>query len=438
MEVARHGRWWEDYPRLTRGLVSLMLLGSMAGIVVPAGINWDFGNFYDAGRRILAGETHQLYLPTSLVAGTPPQATTGFWGTPLSAYLYVPIALFPPLPAMMFFKVQTAFFNIGGLLLLYRHNLRFVDERDRTSGQYAALFALVSLAYQPLWTAFRTGGQTTPMVFFLLALALIAASSGRQLQSAIWFVCAVMIKPVLITALGVFVLLAGLRYLRYTVVLFAGLGVASLAVLGWPIHQEFLELMVKGVNKSVPWMYNSGLGTTVESLKLLTAPDSWPRTHVRLLDAINAGARLAAALTCAWILYRGRERAWSGNARRHFYFLVALSVWALLGHIIYEAYLSFLFLPLIYALAARRHFSVTARRLVAAIFALALFQNIVWVHLLVYLVDVTTTLEVLAISLFKSAPLILYFTWLAYAHDDLLNSYDTDAWRSPPGLVPAG
>src|SRR5688572_27622302 len=72
----------------------LMAIGCAVGIIVPAGIGWDFANFYDAGRRVASGQAADLYNPDNLIAGQPPQGSTGFFGAPLSALFYVPLAWF--------------------------------------------------------------------------------------------------------------------------------------------------------------------------------------------------------------------------------------------------------------------------------------------------------------------------------------------------------
>ena len=38
--------------RLTAAAVLLIAIGNVVGIVVPAGVGWDFANFYDTGRRV--------------------------------------------------------------------------------------------------------------------------------------------------------------------------------------------------------------------------------------------------------------------------------------------------------------------------------------------------------------------------------------------------
>ena len=421
--------WWRNPVIQTRVLVSALLAGCVVGIVVPAGINWDFGNFYDAGRRILAGESHNLYVPKSPIAGESPHSVLGFYGTPLTAFLYVPIGILPPLWAMMFFKCQTAAFNLGALAILYTYHRRFVDASELTTGRYAAMFALVSLTFQPIWTAFRTGGQTTPMVFFFLTLSLLTITKGRLTVSALCFATAVMIKPVLITAVPVLCLLAGTRYLIAMIAIFGVAGLTSLVVFGWQVHLDFLDLMMRtSTGRYVTWFYNSSLLVVLDNLRNLAQPGSWPKQHQGLLDVVRVTIRVTVAAMCVWIAYQSRSQPWHTRARLHFAFVCALLFWAFLTHILYEAYLTFLFIPLAYALAARRHFSRGAVRLIAVIFALCFWQNVVWADLLRYFVTIDSVAGLFAIGLFKGGPVILLFVWFVRYYRELFDSYRDEVW----------
>src|SRR5687767_13195777 len=98
----------DTYKHWTWLFMGLIGAGCLVGIAVPAGLGWDFANFYDAGRRIAAGQVVDLYSPASPIAGQPPQGSTGFFGAPLSAVLYLPLAPFPARTALVLFKIQNA------------------------------------------------------------------------------------------------------------------------------------------------------------------------------------------------------------------------------------------------------------------------------------------------------------------------------------------
>ena len=54
-------------------------IGVAVGIIIPAGLGWDFAVFYDAGRRALHGQFRDLYDPFSAIAGKRPQGEMRFW-----------------------------------------------------------------------------------------------------------------------------------------------------------------------------------------------------------------------------------------------------------------------------------------------------------------------------------------------------------------------
>ena len=114
--------------RLTVAAVLLIAIGNIVGIVVPAGAGWDIANFYDTGRRVAAGEVGNLYDPGTPIAGQPPQGELGFYGTPLSAYLFVPLAGLSPRWALVAFKVENAAALLLALGLLFTFHRRLVDQ----------------------------------------------------------------------------------------------------------------------------------------------------------------------------------------------------------------------------------------------------------------------------------------------------------------------
>src|SRR5215467_6445484 len=146
------------YTRLTALCIALILTGCIVGIVVPAGSGWDFANFYDTGRRAAAGHIQDIYHPDRLIKGEAPQGSMAFWGAPVSAWLYAPLSYVPPHWALVLFKIQNTLACYAALWLLYIHNRQFVDPTPVAQAKFAALFAFLSLLYQPLWTMYRVGG----------------------------------------------------------------------------------------------------------------------------------------------------------------------------------------------------------------------------------------------------------------------------------------
>src|SRR5262245_13972372 len=147
--------------RWTSGFIVAIVIGCLIGIIVPAGLGWDFANFYDAGRRIAAGQAADLYSPQSAIEGQPAQGSTGFFGTPISAFFYVPLAFFPAKIALILFKIENALAFAAIFVLLLKFYRRFVTGTPLEQARFTAIFAFLFLIFQPFWTIFRVGGQTT-------------------------------------------------------------------------------------------------------------------------------------------------------------------------------------------------------------------------------------------------------------------------------------
>src|SRR5436190_10042795 len=128
----------DEGPRLHRRLTvvfsALIVVGTLAGILIPAGPGWDFANFFDTGRRVAARQIGDLYNPDSLIAGERPQGKLGFYGTPVSALLYAPLGFLKPSWAMIAFKIQSTLAYFAALILIYRFNRRFAE--NSVAGQW--------------------------------------------------------------------------------------------------------------------------------------------------------------------------------------------------------------------------------------------------------------------------------------------------------------
>ncbi|MGH9901000.1 MAG: glycosyltransferase 87 family protein, partial [Pyrinomonadaceae bacterium] len=239
--------------KLTALFLLLLLAGATAGVVVPAGPGWDFANFYDTGRRVAAGQVTDIYDPETLIDGERPQGDMRFWGTPVSALLYAPLGYLQPLTALAVFKIQNTLALFAALVLLYLHNRKFVDDTPEAQWRFAALFAFLCLVFQPFWTIYRVGGQTTPTVFLLLVLGLLCHARSKVFLSALCVVAAVLIKPAFVTVLALLALISGLRFAGGTAVVLLASGLVSLATVGWAVHEDFLTLMLKGTSAPFPW-----------------------------------------------------------------------------------------------------------------------------------------------------------------------------------------
>ena len=431
--AAEHSR---TYQHLTAIFVGLMLAGCIVGIAVPAGLGWDFANFYDAGRRVAAGQIDDLYTPESLIRGEAPQGTTGFWGAPLSALLYVPMSWFPAETALVLFKIQNVLAFFAAFWVLFLFCEAFVPDEQSARWRFAATFAFLCLIYQPFWTVFRVGGQTTPTVLLLLTLALVFHTNARLWASAVAVVTATLIKPALIPALLFLASVSGFSYLRRMVLVLCAVSLISLALMGWPVHLSFLNLTRGAVRFTYPWYYNSSLYILIDNLRAAIGPTAEAGFFKLLLGGLTYGVQAAALAGVSYLTVKSRSERWPAGARRHFDFVMAITFFLLWSVTLWEHYLAVLFLPIVYVVASRQYFSKGALDLVAAIFVLSVGQNLILTDFLRAHFAFDSLAALLGIGLFKSGPLILMAIFLWRHHQELFRSYGAPAWERGASMQP--
>ena len=416
-----------------------MGIGCAVGVAVPAGLGWDFANFYDAGRRVAAGQVEDLYNPRSLIAGQPPQGLTGFFGAPLSALFYVPLAGFDPRAALVLFKIQNVLAFAVTFIVLFRFSRAFVPGGRVEQLRFAALFVSLCLLFQPFWTIFRVGGQTTPTVLMLLAIGLTQHTQGRFWGSAIVVVIASLIKPALGPALLVLGAVSGWPFLWRLVATLAAAGCLSLALVGWPAHAAFLDLMQRSAGRAYAWYFNSSVYIVLDSMRQYGGPATPAPVRLMLSIAIWT-LRIAVVAGMLGLVYRSRRERWPAAARRHFAFTLAIVFFLLWSPIVWEHYLSLLFVPLIYVIAAQAHFSRQALAIVAAIFVTSIAQNLILINWVRAHIAIESLPAILAAALVKSAPLLLTIVLLARHWRELFQSYAAPAWTrvGPDGQSAGG
>jgi len=420
--------------RLTLICLAAIAVGTAVGIAVPAGTGWDFANFYDTGRRVAAGQVEDIYEPSSLIAGEVPQGRMRFWGTPASAILYAPLSRLSPPTALIAFKSAGALALFAGLGLLFLH-LSPLRRPGEDAWSVAALFSVLALVYQPLWTVFRVGGQTTPAVFLLLVLALLAHTRGRFIVSASLLVLAVAVKPFLVVGLGFLVLTSGRRFLASVAAVGAIVAAVSIATLGWPVHSAFLTQIFQGSATFKPWVFNSALTLPISYLVHLVPDGSgaeWP-------GIIGFTLRLAAVaalfLACLRLVGNDRARELPEPGRRHLRFLTAVAFALFASPIVWEHYLSLLLPLLLYAVAVRRELSRNARLALWWVFGLSLGQNLILVLALNRAIGSGHGALDLGISFLKSGPLLVT-AWFLLRHGRELQ--DTYVWAGDSLARPLG
>lgn len=411
-----------------------MAVGSLLGIVVPAGIGWDFANFYDAGRRVAAGQAHDLYDPATAIGGASPQGSMRFWGTPLSAAFYVPLSWFPAGTALVLFKIQNVLAFAVAFAVLFAFHRRFASDRAIGQLRFAAVFAWLCLIYQPFWTVFRVGGQTTPTVFLLLAIGLVFHTRGQDWASAVCIVVAALIKPALAPAVLSLLCLSGRSFFVKTAVAMLVAGAISLAFFGWRTHVAFLDLMRGGVQSTFPWNYNSSLYVLVETIRTALGSRAGSGASAMMLSALMLLLKGLVLVTIGVLIVRSRVLHWTVAARRHFAIVVSILFFLWWSLTLWEHYLALLFIPLIYIVASSSHFSRGAHVLVGAIFALSVGQNLIVSDWVGRHVPVEWTGVLLLIALLKAGPLLLMLVFIWRHQQELFRSYESLAWGRVPVL----
>ena len=420
---------WEDdagqfYRRLTYLLLVIIALAAITGIVVPAGLGWDFANFYDTGRRAAALQIADIYKPETLIAGSKPQGAMPFWGAPISAFFYAPLGLFSPEVALSLFKFQNTAVYFLALWLMYRHNRQFIDSSAQAQWKYKALYAGAILLFQPFWAIYRIGGQSMPTVFFLLTMALLYHTKGKTGISANCLFLALLIKPGFVFMLLPLCLVSGWKFLRSLLFISMAVGLGSILLLGWDIHAEFLQVMLQGIKNAYPWLYNSSLYVEAENLRLLAVPP----VDIRVLVIPVMLVKLSMVLLFGWLYWLSSRENWSIAARRHFDFLMAVTFCLMFSQTVWEHYLTALFLLLIYLVTVAQGLSSSALVLLAAIFATSLMQNIIVVNILNSQFSFDSIPELIGIGLLKSCPLWLTLVFLIWHQKEFFQSYQLPQW----------
>lgn len=398
---------------LGTGLILVALWASFQGW----GLRWDFANFYDAGHRALVGQAGDLYEATRPIAGQPPLGVMRFWGAPLVAGLYAPLALFEPETALLLFKLQNVAMLVIGLALLVRWHLvvrdgvaRRVDPRDLVG------FLVLVAVFQPFWTVFVVGGQTMPTVFLLLVLFLVAYPRGHDAVAALLLSLVFLIKPAFVVMLVLLAVTRCVRLIGWLSLWLAVEGALSIALFGWRPNLAFLAQAVEGLGSSRLWQFNSSVGTLVLNFKLL-----WPNRAVPepWAGALASGAvllRVALGALVVAIGVRMRAVLRDEAGRRTYVVLLALLFFLFVSEILWEHYLAVLFIPIVHVLARRDRLPPEAIAWVLAAALLCAGQNVLLAMTIDRWLAVDSWLEVVGVGLYKTGPLLVMAVFLTRHH----------------------
>lgn len=419
-------------PYRLAGWLCLALCAVWIGIghLIPWGIAIDFANFYDAGHKALVGEIGGLYNPFALIAGGEPVGHMTFYSAPLTSYLYAPMATLPPRTALFLFKIAGTLSLVMALMLLYRRLLPLVGNDATSRDRFFAAFALAVLIFQPFWTIYRVGGQTTPIVLLLFVCGLIAAQSGRAALAALLCAGAVLIKPAFAPAAITIFLLSSNRF--RLAALIAGLTsvAASIWLFGWELHQQFLDLLRNETRKLLIPTLNSAPFAFIEPMLVepsaFSAGDDAPAALASVASLLRGGS----GLLLAYGLFGALRQGLADPARTWLVWTGGLVLSLTLSPVVWAHYLALAFPALATFIALARHFPRPARLHLALIFALSALQHRMVIAGLEARLGVDSVGALTAIGLVKSLPLLLLLGFLLLWRRQIVATLRDPAWLS--------
>ena len=179
------------------------------------------------------------------------------------------------------------------------------------------------------------------------------------------------------------------------------------------------------------WMYDSSLLVAVKGLGLPLASGQTPLLRPMMTSALGIGVKLAVVMIFGSLLFTRDRENWSRAAELHYRYLLAVMFPLMVAPIVWEHYLALLYLPLIYVVASRQHFSTVALKTIGLIFFLAIGQNLILVLWLNSHLDIDSFSKVFVLGLLKSAPLVLTLFFVWRHRNELWKSYGAEIWRQP-------
>jgi hypothetical protein len=409
---------------------ALILVGCAIAIVVPAGLGWDFANYYDAGRKALAGQYDDLFDPRASVAEKPPQGEMLFLSAPISAFLYTSLAVLPPEQALIAFKIENTIALFASLWLIYARTRALDAPGPRGPWFFAALFVLMAGLYQPFWSVYRVGGQMTPTALLLLTGGSLLHADGKFHWSAACYMLAGLIKPFLAPGLIFISLVSGPSFWAWAAAYGAIVTAASVAVMGLDIQLEFIRQVAAASQEKWPPEFNSALTSGLESIVRPSGADGAGALANTAWVSLAIAAKTSAVALTIW-LYRGARAAIPTlYARRFFVATIGAFLALTFSTVVWEHYLSYMFILLAIAAAARREFPNGALALVAAILVLSVGQNVIVVLFLRDLFRFDTMLEQALIAQFKGLPLLLTVVLVLRYRSALYRAFALPGWRA--------
>ncbi len=388
------------------------------------GQRWDFHNFYNAGTRIWTGQFAALYQPAE------PQTVEPMYyvGFPASSLYLAPLGAFRSGIAVRAFKLSCLISMIVGWIVLYPRY------REALRGQIPArwllpLYLAVLLCFEPFWFTFVIGGQSTPHAFALIALFFVAYLNGRNTLAGLCLVLAVLVKPFLVLTLPILLLTGQYRLLFRVAVVGSVVGAASIAIFGWSLHVEWLQIVLQeGARWAAPWTKNASLSAIatnwfVHVEGLGTGRQPMPAALLRIIACL----KLLTLLWFAWLALRLHRAGLSGQARREQACTLALMFPLFFSTIAWSHYYQVLLIPLLIFLHAWPKLGRSGRGLMLIMLLATLRAN--WYPLGKQLgtIEVHTPLQWLFASLYSSGVMLALLLFLLVSYGVLLEASQAHA-----------
>ncbi|PWE32942.1 hypothetical protein DDZ14_07575 [Maritimibacter sp. 55A14] len=368
------------FPALLRAfgcLCMMAILGAtIYAILDHRGLGLDFANFYDAGRKAWHGELNTLYDPMASIDGQPPFGNMLFFSAPVSSYLFAPFGILEPIPAALSFMTLGAVCMFCGLGLLYYRNRPPHWETPYKKAEFFALFFAAAMMFQPFWTVFQVGGQTTPAVFLMFVLALIAFERDRFGLTALLYTAIVLIKPVFAPGACLLFLFAPWPFRFWSLAIGLTAICFSVLVAGWQVNLDFLNLMREraGAILGIPY-FNSHMFAWIEPMAITPSEynvGALPSERLQLVSLLLRFAIVGWIVALMWRLSRIEA---APHAQRGMAILLSVLAALAFSPVVWSHYLMIFFIPLAHFLARHDRFPRTVVALVALAILAAPLQN---------------------------------------------------------------
>ena len=403
-------------PLLALVLILLLVRTSMA-VASPAGLKWDFINFYNTGARVFHGESENIYKPRTQVAGHQPHGYPDtkmhYVGLPISTVVLAPFGALEPRPALVAFKAACALSFAAGIFLLIHGVAGRTSPRWRSPLGGAVLAAFVLLFAAPLWFVFNAGGQATAFAFLLLAWFAHAYIRGRDWTAALCLSFAILLKPVLVPAGLVFFAAREWRFIFSIGTAFAALGLASILLFGWALHVEWFNTirMVGETRVADQWPNNAAVLGIASNFAVYLGFAKLNNTNFvsipPMLTLVQTGFRVLVVALMVWLAYRTSRRDVDQASKREDIVLIATTIPLLIPALLWPHYLAFLFVPVAVVLARWDSLPVMVKVL-TVLFGIAMIRADRSLDLFLdRMITINTIGEILLVGLFAAGPMLI-------------------------------